>query len=362
MKRRDFLQRSVILAGLSIPTFARAQTKPCPPVLHGTNGAQSCDAEADWILRTSGPGVVWHHDFRSEAEVNNFRWSGGVGGGNDPDAVGENATWLSRDTSDGITGAGCLSLFRAAGSGEGSIWWRPFSPLVGSGNGKGQDDPAAANSLIVRGYNPTQGSGAINNHNFGWYGHSSYHNTGDFDGEEFWLQLRVKRDLRRLDADLSVGKSIQLGVAYDSGGGASLTSQTVVTYSALSPFRMYAYWEGTGATPMNQQGTGDGTIQPGGVSDIWEYSGGWDCLMYHVVPGREGFTETVMEVYAAHPGETEFTKIWADTYLMAHYDHGLGMQAVYLSTYQNNQSSASEWVDKYDQIIFSKEFIPCPQV
>ena len=125
---------------------------------------------------------------------------------------------------------------------------------------------------------------------------------------------------------------------------------------------MYAYWGGTGATPMNQQGTGDGTIQPGGISEIWEYSGGWDCLMYHVIPGREGVAESVMEVYAAHPGERTFAKIWEDTYTIDFGAYGLGLQALYLSTYQNNQDSDSEWVDKYDQIIFSKKFIPCPQV
>ena len=46
------------------------------------------NAEADWRLRSGQdpaqpqPGVVWFHDFRSDAEVDAFRWTGGVG--NDP--------------------------------------------------------------------------------------------------------------------------------------------------------------------------------------------------------------------------------------------------------------------------------------
>lgn len=367
MKRRDFLIQSAGAAGAMMPVFGRAQNAPCPPstlsVEGGTSATTACGsslAEADWIARSRAPGVVWFHDFRLDAEVNNFRWSSGIGSGNDPNGVHSTARYVRRITSDGITGGGCLEMLRPAGGAETSAWWRPFSPLVGSGNGKGVDDPAANGTLTVRSYNPTQGSGAIAQHQYGWYGHSSYHNSS-YDGDEFYLQMRAKRDPRRLtggNQNFSVGKFTYLTVCQYS-----LSDQELVTYSAApsgsqNRFRMYGGWRVF--EPLDQE-TNDG-IQPGGSSELWSWSGGWDTIMYHLVMGREGVDETLIEIYAAHPGETSFTLIWQQTFAFGSFNPGKGLQALICSTYNNGQNLPQEYWERWGQIIFSKAFIPCPQV
>ena len=156
MKRRDFLAASAGLAGSVLPVLSRAQTRPCPPSPVSVDGGQGSttvciqgDAEADWQERISGAGVVWFHDFRTDDEVNNFRWTPGYGNGNDPLAVGSAyAKYVRRITTDGITGGGCLEIFRQAGSNDGSDWWRPFSPLplvvppTNGEKGRHQSDPS----------------------------------------------------------------------------------------------------------------------------------------------------------------------------------------------------------------------------
>lgn len=313
-------------------------------------------AEVDWQTRISGTGVVWYHDFRSAAEVDNFRWSGGVGNGNDPGAVRLPTDSVAWNPTGGLTGSGCLSMHRDAGNSEGSIWSRPFSALVGTGNGRGEDDPAANDTITVRPYTSTQGGDQLSSFNYGWWGHSDYHDS-TFEGDEFWLQFRVKRDLNR-GSSPSVGKFLNLGVS----GSPPPQSQTLVTYSELPRFRCYAYWGGTGATPLNQQGTPqDGTVQPGGVPEEWEFTGNWDCVMYHIIPGHEDVQDTTFEVYVATEGETSFTLIWSGTYLVSHFLDKRGWQGLAVSTYQNGQTGA-EWTDLFDQFIFSTESIPCPQV
>jgi hypothetical protein len=375
MKRRDFLAGSAGLIGTGIPLISKAQVLPCPPsslsIDGGTSsntlcGSAAADAEADWLSRISGSGVVWFHDFRSEAEVDNFRWSSGIGSGNDPNGAHYLAEHVRRITDDGITGGGCLEMLRPAGGGETSAWWRPFSPLAGSGNGKGVDDPAANGTLTVRPYSPSQGSDAVAGHQYGWYGHSSYHNA-NFDGEEFYLQMRAKRDPRRISGgnqNFSVGKFTYLTICRYS-----LSNQELVTYSAApsgddNRFRIYGGWQIF--QPLDQAPGTDGSIQPGGVSPLWSWSGGWDTIMYHLVMGRENTNETLLEIYAAHPGETGFTLIWQQTFAFFSFDSGnglqRGLQALICSTYNNGQNLPGDYWDRWDQIIFSKEFIPCPQV
>lgn len=116
MKRRDFLTSSagLGLAGAIFPILGRAQGRPCPPsplsVSGGSTAVSSCnpaDAEADWIARSNGPGVVWAHDFRYAQEVDLFRYQGGIG--NVPD-IGKSDGSCRRVTSDGITGGACLEI------------------------------------------------------------------------------------------------------------------------------------------------------------------------------------------------------------------------------------------------------------
>jgi len=393
VKRRDFLISTATLSASLLPSLARGQAGPCPPsrlsVEGGTSADTSCnpgDAEADWLLRTGQdpshpqPGVVWFHDFRSDAEVDAFRWTGGYRGGNDPRAIGsEVANLTRRNTSDGVTGGGCLEILRPAGTRDGSHWWRPFSPLPGSGNGRGVDDPAANGTLAIQPYQATDGGSQVYDWGRrGYYGHASYHEGSVFDGTSFYLQMRVKMDPRRTAA----GNSLVGKLTFLTTTRWSLTTQELVTYSASRTdgvgtpnyFRIYG---GGNSDPLDDKDSiGRRGNQPGselGVCDMssgrncWAWSGGWDTIMYHLTPGRAGVVESVLQVYAAHPGETSYTKIWDQTWANGYeYSGGSpyvanGYNALICSIYQNGLRNTEFW-HRYDQIIFSKSFIPCPQV
>lgn len=349
-----------------------------------TSTCSASSAEADWLLRTGQnsaspqPGVVWFHDFRTDAEVDNFRWTGGYRGGNDPKAVGSSVAKLCRRiTTDGVTGGGCLEILRPAGTQEVSHWWRPLSPIVGSGNGRGSDDPGANRSLTPQAYAATDGGSQVYDWGRrGYYGHSSYHGGGVFDGTEYFLQMRIKMDPRRTAA----GNSLVGKLTFQTTTRWSLTVQEIVTYSASrvgtvgmpNYFRMYG---GGDSNPLEDKDSiGGRGSQPGsdlGICDLsspskcWAWSGGWDTIMYHMSPGRAGVQETRLRVYAARQGETTFTKIWDQIWALNFEQAGdlvaNGYNALICSTYQNGLSNSEFW-HRYDQIIFSKAFIPCPQV
>lgn len=332
-------------------------------------------AAADWQARISGPGVVWYHDFSSDAEVNAFRWTGGFSGGNDPLAVGSpRAGNCRRITSDGITG-GCLEVLRDAGTAEPSYWWRPFAPLD-TGSGKAVNDPAASGSLTVRNWAPTSGGSQLSNFQNGWYGHPSYQSAPYFDGHDFYLQVRVKMDLRRITGGNeanTVGKFVWITTA-ETAHSLSNGEHVIWSYGnggnqgAQNYVRVYSLGvNGIGAfDPLDQEEPG-ARIQPGSdsVSD-WYYSGGWDTLLVHLRPGlintTTGADATMLEIWAAHPGETSYTKIWAQEYGLGGYEARNGLQALILSAYNNSNNFPQAFWHRYAQVIFSKSFIPCPQV
>jgi len=386
MKRRDFLITSAGLTGSMLPVLTLG--RPCPPATLSVDGGSTAttacvqgDAEADWLLRSGQdagnpqPGVVWFHDFRSDAEVNNFRWTPGYQGGNDPLARGSSSANLCRRvTTDGPTG-NCLELLRRAGSSDGSHWWRPLSPLVGTGNGRGKNDPGAG-SLTAQPYAATDGGSQIYDWGKrGYYGHSAYHTGSVFDGTEYYLQMRIKMDPRRTTA----GNTLVGKLTFQTTTRWSLTVQEIVTYSASTVgsvgmpnyFRMYG---GGNSNPLEDKNVGPTNTQPGselGTCDMsspskcWAWSGGWDTIMYHMIPGRAGQAESRLRVYAAHPGQSAYTKIWDELWAL-NYENAPdfvanGYNALICATYQNGNNNSEFW-HRYAQIIFSKQFIPCPQV
>lgn len=331
-------------------------------------------ASADWAARISGAGVVWYHNFDSAAEVNAFRWTGGYAGGNDPLAIGDaDAQYVEWVPSGGADGGGYMQLTRNSPSMDGNYWWRPFSPLTGASNGRGQDDPAAGGTLQLGTYIATNGGaqglnwGQASNAKSGWYGHPSDQNSF-YDGHDFYVQVRVMVDPRRTTpGNISAGKFTSFTTTNDS-----YTAQELVTYGGywegaqtVGMPNIHNVYQGYNYTSLAQVSTG--LRNP--VSPKWAYSGGWDTLLYHVTPGRHGINETLYEVWAAHQGETTYTKIWDATY-PAYYDAGVnsvgsicraGWNAMLCWIYHNGATMSTFW-QRFDQIIFSKAFIACPQV
>lgn len=335
-------------------------------------------AAADWQSRISGPGVVWYHNFDSAAEVAAFRWTGGYAGGNDPGGIGDaDAQYVQWVASGGADGGGYMQLTRNSPSMDGNYWYRPFNPLTGASNGRGQDDPGANGTIAPQTFIATQGGSQLynwaqaSNPKHGWYGHSSYQDSR-FDGTDFYVQVRVMADPRRTSpGNIQVGKFTSFTTT-----NFSYTAQELVTYAgywegaaAVGKANIHNMYRGVDYSPIDSS-IATGQINP--VSPKWAYSGGWDTLLYHVTPGTNGGTganRTRIEVWGAHPGETSYTKCW-DCYVPMSFDPAgnsagtlarPGWNAMLCWIYHNGASMSVFW-QRYDQIIFSKAFIACPQV
>jgi chitodextrinase len=342
--------------------------------------------EADWQARISGAGVVWYHDFRTAAEVNQFRWANAFG--NDPNDVARpgQTTWVSDD---GITG-GCLETrHNVGGTPNPPEWWRPFSPLNGASNGRGIDDPAANGTIALRTFTPTSGGSQMANFgDNGFYGHADYvaQDPSAFDGTSYFIQARLKISANRTTAFTGSGDGGK--VFYFTTNTESNANQEIVTNSnynvtALGAnrnlFQMYRSG-GTGLvdddpTSSRQVGTSLGTCQTSPTvvsSGCWftpndetsEGAGNFFTLLYEVHPGHDNGDDTIVRVWKADWGETSYTKIWdqSDVDLFYEPDRPFGHNALICSGYQNQIVFTEEIYHRYAQIIFSQETIPCPQV
>ena len=345
LDRRGFIKQSVAASsGLLIANKGLA--KACPPILAGTAGTTSnpnCqpDSEADWLARSTAPDVVWAHDFRSDSEVTYWLWLGGFG--DDPNRTQPKSRLLTRDTTDGITGGGCLKIERSAGGAEPAVWWRPFSPMQESGRGV-PDNGYRDGMPTIGDPNPAGGS-RIGRWGGGNWGPAS---TGSWDGDEFYLQFRLKLDPRRLADPLRGGK-----ILYLTRTERSLVGQEIVlTYDGGSNNHNFLIYKQGGVAI---------SAAPGRLED-WYLSNDWVTYMFHVVPGAENQAATNITVYAAAMGQQTYTKVWEsigekidyqDTYRKA-------WNAALFSIYHNG-INLPEFYQKYDQIIFSRGYIPCPQ-
>lgn len=355
-------------------------------------------AAADWTERISGPGVVWYHNFDKSSEVDAFRWMNGVG--NDPSGNGDRAGapdgqlhchWVA---SGGADGAGYMQVDRPAGTDDVAYWYRPFNAFDGKSNGRGIDDPGAGHSVPLAKFDPHVTSelyawGSASNPKPGWYGPSP---DAFFDGSEFFFQIRLMADPRRTTpGNIQGGKFVWLTTT-----NASYVPQELVTYQAYTKnTTMHAVGEpnylniyrgsdfsdvySASTQPKGldiQLGSELGECEPynGQLLDgCWSYAvdGTWDTLLYHVVPGPSGAPTTKLQVFAAHAGQTKYTKI-TDITLAISYDKDpnsvgavarAGWNAMILGTYANGfqgKGNSAFW-SRYDQLIFSKQFIPCPK-
>jgi len=401
MKRRDFIKTTFGLGGALVPVLANAG-KPCPPsttrVSGGTDTRSVCgapiDQEADWLARSRGPGVVWAHDFRSDAEVNNFVKSpGGLTiGVHDPSLMAH------RTTDDGVTGGGCLEIINigstlarplaaddtqivltdatdfppvpiaeavyevtiqsssprmkevvlvvgkegntlsvrrgrrfpeplkflnkgepaawapgaAVGADSDGGWARPLSALVAGDNGHAEDDPAAGGSVRRRQFRARGGqslSSLIYNFRTGYYGHRDYHSfyptwagqSDIWDGDELFLQFRVKIDPRRLNPGNEGGGKLWFLHMMGKGG-----AQQLVMNSPDPDRRRFRIFTNYGTGPNSKlTGQGNGitsgsyesympnskwekTCVVGDTDGCWEWPvGEWVTLLVHVKPGHD---------------------------------------------------------------------------
>jgi hypothetical protein len=334
--------------------------------------------------------VVWHHNFDAAAEVNQFRWTGGFHSGQDPNSLGTGGNLVTHVASGGADGGGFMRISYPAGSGAGqgnSYWWRPFNPLTAATNGRGSVDPAASGSLTPLAFNVTSGSGTVNGWtanavNPGWYMHATHQaqNPGKFQGSDFYLQVRTRRAQTpgappdNANYTNITGKHVWfantnytyvvqelVGYGYSVGNGDQVGVQ--------SRFNVY---NGQNFTSMFD-GQPNQTVAVSNLTVNWRFSGGWDTLLYHITPGTNGGTgpnRSRLEVWAQHdlklfPAESGvYTKVCDVTYTQGFDNNGTGplpgWNALILAAYHNGASFSTSFNFDYDELIFSKAYIPAP--
>ena len=125
-----------------------------------------------------------------------------------------------------------------------------------------------------------------------------------------------------------------------------------------------------GNQPGTQYGNvGDGVCRldnsGGRLANCWAWPAGqWATIMWRIRNGTSGGGNTLVEVWAAAPGQKQFTKIWSQPGVDLPFDpdYPQGHNALICSIYHNGENMPQQFYHRYDQIIFSKQFIPCPQV
>lgn len=348
-------------------------------------------SSSGWNSRISDPKVLWYHNFDTASEVNQFRWTGGYNGGNDPLAKGKDGNLVTWQSSGGADGGAYLRLTYPVGSSHGnSYWWRPFAVLNGSGNGRGKDDPGANGTVAAQAWNVTDGSGTTNNwganaSNPGWYGSPTDQskNPSKYQGNDFYLQVRARRSgTPGAPPDNSQYSNITGKFVWLTTTNSSYTAQELVTYGMSAGNKdivgtqsRHSIYDGQNYGPLGGNQPNE-TVTLSNWDLNWRYSGGWDCFLYHITPGTPsgtGNNRTRVEVWAQHdltkfPEESgKYTKIW-DTTFSQSYDSGTnsvgspgypGWNALILAIYHNGAVfTTSTFSFDYDQLIFSKGTIP----
>lgn len=351
-------------------------------------------ASGDWASRIAGSGVVWYHDFDSAAEVNQFRFTNGYSGGDDPLQNGADSNLVAWQSSGGQDGGGFMRLTYPVNTSPNTCYWaRPFLALTGAGNGRGVDDPGANGSITPQSWSVSDGSSVSfscisTRTNPGFYGPAGRQAIypAKFQGTDYYVQVAVRRaqtpgpppdnlpNYTNINGKLvwftNTGPSFTNGEIVNWGQSVTLpdvvgTQGYLNAYTFTGDFAGIAHKTG-GTVLVNNE-----TIQR-------RYTGGWDTFLFHVTPGEIGGTgdqRTRYEVWmqrdlSLFPAENGlYTKIW-DVYFPASYETGLdpaggqyagGWNCLNLAIYHNGSTfTTSTFNYDFDKLIFSKNFIAAP--
>jgi hypothetical protein len=349
----------------------------------------SSAAEADWVARSTAADVVWAHDFRYENEVKAFRYSGGYG--NDPENTqNQLCTWKGIEPGKNY---GVLVMGQAGDGVDRQTpgWWRPMSAIQAGDNGLPYDDLGASGTLPRRAWNSASTTTNFT-WRYGYYGHVDYHTGGTFgpdwqgrtnvwDGDEFYVQFRVRNTGDRwfgYNGDASGEEPGNGGSTRNPSGKlffvdtTSVTSESeIVVYSggpdpgyfhSTYPFRQYTATGNQAVLLTSPQGGGDGASMQGGgpyestckigfdtnpENMCWEWPRDeqWVTVLMRVKPGHDNQTEwntdpkppvstwanrdTILETWVAREGETSYTKVFENTALAFVFGDRNGTGGVY---------------------------------
>jgi len=375
--------------------------------------ANTAAAQADWTKRSTAPGVVWAHDFQTASEVTQFLFPF-----SDPNEI----RWINTD---GITGgclecvvpAGSIcnggwtrpfSPLNSPGNGKptpdpamgGQLTRKTWTVTGGTA--------ATQVGLWADGYymhpdylsHPVRGNGGSNGFR-----------ADNIPGHDFWLQARMKMPASRFLNGQPDGKLIMIQTTGDgpivgTGQPRSVNQELVIKSNPSSLYQMYTNFGNRSNSHLTstQGGSGSGQYQPGAdysaqcvigntgtdrastvaLNACWYWPADeWVTILLHVIPGHDGgggdqpvlagntANDTTVEVWAAKSTEWEYTKIWEKKDYVWSYGETdpwpYGFNDVALNAFMNATGVTADalpeagWYHRCAQIIFSRQYIPCPQ-
>lgn len=345
----------------------------------GNGGTIPANAEEDWNQRSTAPGVVWAQRFTTPESVNKFIVA------TDQELAKK---YVKFEPSDGVLGDGCLAIDTPAGEVQSGSWGRPMQPIPGDINSPG----------LPVGPDFEQVTPAFVNWHGGHFAHQDYHSEWPDQciGTDFYFQYRVKFSVGRFDEVEPGGKMLMIVTGYHT------PSQEIVTTAKTSYgggwFNMYT---SVGSNfnsflDSSQQQNQGASMQPGGPFDdtcvvgqnalddnCWVFhEGEWATILIHVIPGHDHVNgdindpanphDTGIEVFAARAGETSYTKIWDkkdyvwlfDAQYIDGEDQPNGWNWLNFTAFTGGSvavPSVNGYYHRHDQLIFSTQFIECPQ-
>lgn len=341
--------------------------------------------EADWIRRSTGTGVKWATDFRDNAAVTDYRINGALGAQVDGDGV----SLVRRNALDGVKANGCLELYTPAGAENKMRWARPFCAFPG-------DVGYVSGAPIIPNWQTNQ-------YQFrrGMYGHVDYWGqTGggyagtdgsNWQGTDFYIQFRVKTPAAAYSVSHPANYSGKMAYVEVCGGG---NQELILTYGRK--LGMYTNFGRPGGNPLHdpqgstyqltsymQPNTPYADYYNNSFTNCWVYPDDeWVTVLLHLIPGHHNGTDTDfnpsatnlrkdtgIEVWVARYGDTSYTKVWEKfDYIWSFdatspaYGNLYGFNCLLFSQYMNQVNAGTSWWRRYDEVIFSTQAIPCPQV
>lgn len=300
-------------------------------------------AEQDWVDRANGAGVIWATDFRNSGDVNNWRFTNGIGW--DPNPSSGDGLTVTRNGL-GKKGGPCLRLREKTSGGEmGSLWWRNI-------------DPAKTH------YDTDPGAGIID------------------IGEHLYMQFAMKLNKTAIIDNQSDRISIKL--AWFTTSADSNVGQECIMNIDFG--REYPRITGSTLTQSNDAdrwdsvylGGGDYDMQPGSAYGFCNYAGGgnnntsagcwyfepdrWCTFLMHIVPGTEGGRNTVVQLFAARPDQASYTKIYDrnDIYIPLYENHTGYSAVAFIHREEDRTTGMSNSDVLVDEVIVSSQTIACP--
>ncbi len=362
MKRREFLWTSAgAAAGDLIPSLSQGQVRPCPPpalqVAGGTSASTACGASsagaADWLARSTGPGVIWAHNFESESAVSNYRFTNSVGLDKTP-APGSTGSYVRWNSTGGILGKGCLELEQRADSNMNSYWCRPFNPALTQyqSTGAGGDLKAGEGFYVQLRVKSNCGGGG---------GASGPNGSNGGEGRKVFSVSRTENSYTLQEV---VAQDTYYRGVYQMYQGQGVDS----FYQPLEvPVAPYDYnFQPNSAYPVAPKYCSYAEVGAGNRTNCWTWGNSeWITYQMYVLPANDKVANGQVTVWGWKSGMSGYVKILERTSLWMHYDTDKvpGFNAVILWIYETGRTGGpagqKQW---YDQVILSRSPIACPTV